>query len=678
MDLSDSEINRKRVADQRTLRRKMDLQAAKEAADEMTIAAGRGQRKAMEKAKKNAIWREEKRGTKRKPSRSPSPVVKRKRTAASIKQTDSEISTATQRLPRPNTVKKGTSSSTKTHRTKIVVPSSDISADESPVDLSSDEQSFSDEEQSEDGDHGDELSCDDDNEAFSESGLKRQMLEEIPSIGGGVENIFDEDDDVEFVPRRKLSSSPMEYPDSVSSSPSPDIKAHSARASNKSTSKGGSQTTSKKNEQVSDHNDDLGDSDSSLPKSILPEHLITGKRKNVDKNKATNKKVKKRDLAMLSERSSSVKSQAIGRSSISKTQHRHKLMVAKVAAAPSDDEPSDENPSSSLAPPSEDETEWPRVARLDLRGNGKLLNQNRYIIALVHLAIDIVLKTIHLENPWPEREKWAAYRLEILLKAARKLLKKEREYSKIILRVQLDPTFCNKVGKWFMDRISHCRNGVIAAARREICAYRLGKGDECIERVRLLMLDDAYCHPGGFATMGPEKRIEYISESTPSKNLKFMNPVIIDTVIEAFFSKSTSSGWKYRDLYETSLPDRPEHQRPEIPMSLLALAAAAVRTAIWEMRDGVIPLTAKQVKQSGSTDARVQDQFTGDAVFGVYQGHISHLKALQVKGKVSYHKLMAEIYERVKARDTGGGSGLPDGKFTSAPLAGVDTSFLEN
>ncbi|KAF9051912.1 hypothetical protein BJ165DRAFT_1524810 [Panaeolus papilionaceus] len=660
----------------------MDLQAAKEAADEMTIAAG--QRKAMEKAKKNAIWREDKRGSKRKPSRSPSPVVKKKRTAGKHTETPS----ATQRRPHPKSVKKGTLSSTKTHKKKIVVPTSDISsAEESGDDLSSDDESFSDEEQSEDGDPGDEVSCDDENEAFSDSGLKRQMLEEIPSIGGGVENIFDDDDDVEFVPRRKWSSSPMEYPDSKSSSPSPGVKAHSARAtSNNSKSKGGLQTTSSaeeklkhmKNELVSDDDDDLGESDSSLPKTILPEHLITGKRKNLNKQKNTSNKIKKRDLAMLSERSSSVKSQANERSSISKTQHRHKVMVAKVAAAPSDDDPSDDDPSSSLAPPAEDETEWPRVARLDLRGNGKLLNQNRYIISLVHLAIDMVLKTIHLENPWPEREKWAAYRLEILLKAARKLLKKEQEYSQIILRIQLDPTFCNKVGKWFMDRISHCRNGVIAAARHEICAYRLGKGDECIERVRLLMLDDAYCHPGGFATMGPEKRMEFISESTPTKNLKFLNPVIIDTVIEAFFSKSTSSGWKYRDLYVTSLPDRPEHQRPEIPMSLLALAAAAVRTAIWEMRDGVIPLTAKQVKQSGSTDARVQDQFTGDAVFGVYQGHISHLKALQEKGKVSYHKLMAEIYERVKARDTSGGSGLPDGKFTSAPLAGVDTSWLEN
>lgn len=73
-----------------------------------------------------------------------------------------------------------------------------------------------------------------------------------------------------------------------------------------------------------------------------------------------------------------------------------------------------------------------------------------------------------------------------------------------------------------------------------------------------------------------------------------------------------------------------------------------VRAAVWEMRDGVVPIPQKQAKKSGSTDEPVQDQFTGDAVFGVYKGHLNHLQALKEKGKVSYHKLMAGIFKQAK------------------------------
>lgn len=176
------------------------------------------------------------------------------------------------------------------------------------------------------------------------------------------------------------------------------------------------------------------------------------------------------DLHCQRQRTLSVKSRAVERSSSSKTRQRHKLMVSSIPGALSDDDDDDDDEDDGKdtddlelsdnnlqSPPPDDEKQWPQVARLVLGKNQGLLKQNQQITSLVHLAINIVIKTIHLENPWPERENRAAYRVEILLKAAKKLVKKDKQYKDIILRIQLDPTFCNKVGKW----VSHILFGFV-------------------------------------------------------------------------------------------------------------------------------------------------------------------------------------------------------------------------
>ncbi|KAF9037046.1 hypothetical protein BJ165DRAFT_1532448 [Panaeolus papilionaceus] len=626
-----------------------------------------------------SVWRSDRPSRRRQtPSRSPSPAPKKKRKdAASQKKNYSSAS------QKGSSQRVGSShkSFQATRRKKATFPDgSDADVmDEDALGESSEEEVSDEDYHQGEAEPSDEA---DEDEDFTDGELQRQRDEEMPAFGSGdVEDIFNDDENVEFVKRpQHRPSSPMEYPSSASERESREPKRPNPPAKSSRKEKGRSSKKAITKSYI-DTSGVSGDSDSSLPLRILPDRLM--KPKKTKNRKRSDVLIKKRDAALISEkaskRTSSVTSTTSQTSKVSKKQRRHEALSKTITISDDDDDDGDHNLSDASISelPVDEESEWPRVARLRLGKGMGMLKQNRHILALVHLAIDIVTKRIHLEHPWPEHKQYAAYRLEVLLKATKKLAKKDDSYTTILTRAKLDAKFTHRVGKWFTDRISNMRNHVMACARREICAYRLGKGEDCIKRVRLLMQDDAYCHPGGFVTMGPEKRLEYISESTPAKNMKFLNPAIVDTLIEAFFLNSTSSGWKYHDTYVMSLPDRPEYPEPEIPMCMLALAATAVRAAIWEMREGKVPIPQKQAKKTASEDEVVQDQFTAESAVGVYQGHIDHLEELKKKGKVTYHKLMAGIFKQAKAR-VKGGSSVPEGKYTSAPLAGVDTSFLEN
>ncbi|KAF9038730.1 hypothetical protein BJ165DRAFT_1531793 [Panaeolus papilionaceus] len=450
---------------------------------------------------------------------------------------------------------------------------------------------------------------DDEDQDFSDSKLQCQRDEEMPAFGSGdVEDIFNDDKNVEFIKRpHHRPSSPMEYPSSVSEQESREPKRANPAAFPSRKEKG---TSSKKanSKPYIDMDGVSGNLDSSLPLRILPDRLM--KPKKTKNRKRSEVHIKKRDAALISECTSSVTLTSTWTSKVSKKQRQHEALSKTINISNLDDDnEGDHNltDTSISELPVDEESEWPRVARLRLGKGMGMLKQNWHILALVHLAIDIVTKRIHLEHPWPEHKQYAAYRLEVLLEATKKLAKKDNSYTTILTWAKLDTKFTHRVGKWFTDCISNMRNHVMACARHEICAYRLGKGEDCIEHVRLLMQDDMYCHPGGFVTMGPEKRLEYISESTPAKSMKFLNSAIVDTLIEAFFVNSTSLGWKYHDMYVMSLPDRPEYPDPEIPMCMLALAATAVQAAIWEMCEGKVPIPQKQAKKTASEDEVVQD-----------------------------------------------------------------------
>ena len=82
-----------------------------------------------------------------------------------------------------------------------------------------------------------------------------------------------------------------------------------------------------------------------------------------------------------------------------------------------------------------------------LRGSG-LMQQNAMIRTLCRDAIKIVETTIVTEHAWPELNRSAEYRLEVLLKACGRLILKDRSYQSIRRRIKQDEGFTKVVGKW--------------------------------------------------------------------------------------------------------------------------------------------------------------------------------------------------------------------------------------
>jgi uncharacterized protein DUF6532 len=54
----------------------------------------------------------------------------------------------------------------------------------------------------------------------------------------------------------------------------------------------------------------------------------------------------------------------------------------------------------------------------------------------------------------------------------------------------------------------------------------------------------------------------------------YLNPGLIELIKNSFFNSPTAFGYKYRDCYVSSHPDRNE---PELTISIVALGATAVQ-----------------------------------------------------------------------------------------------------
>jgi hypothetical protein len=66
-----------------------------------------------------------------------------------------------------------------------------------------------------------------------------------------------------------------------------------------------------------------------------------------------------------------------------------------------------------------------------------------------------------------------------------------------------------------------------------------------------------------------------LTKSSANEVLIYLNPGLIDLIKMAFFNGPTAFGFKFREYYTSSHPDRKE---PELTMSIVALGATAVRS----------------------------------------------------------------------------------------------------
>lgn len=90
-------------------------------------------------------------------------------------------------------------------------------------------------------------------------------------------------------------------------------------------------------------------------------------------------------------------------------------------------------------------TKWPAHARLHGKG---LTQQNTLIRALCRDAIKIVETAIVTTHAWPELNRLAEYRREVLLRACRGLMAKNKDFLSIRQRLKSDDVFTKAVGKW--------------------------------------------------------------------------------------------------------------------------------------------------------------------------------------------------------------------------------------
>ncbi|KAE9388213.1 hypothetical protein BT96DRAFT_981135 [Gymnopus androsaceus JB14] len=118
----------------------------------------------------------------------------------------------------------------------------------------------------------------------------------------------------------------------------------------------------------------------------------------------------------------------------------------------------------------------------------------------------------------------------------------------------------------------------------------------------------------------------------------------IIATLRTMFSGTASPGQVLLPLFSSSLDDE-RYSEPELPMSMLVLAAAAVHFCLREWSSG-----------SHSTV-----DFKGDKARPEYKKHVDYLLKIQADNAVSYHVMMVELLNRATEPVDGDESdGLPD------------------
>jgi Domain of unknown function (DUF6532) len=145
-----------------------------------------------------------------------------------------------------------------------------------------------------------------------------------------------------------------------------------------------------------------------------------------------------------------------------------------------------------------------------------------------------------------------------------------------------------------MDRISILRGPTKTVAEKEIAIYKLGKGDKCIERVNALFDKNYFIFPGvwGIHPRTGKAVCDEMSTCFYSHplicwlkcwNLKasepFLNPGLVETLKTAFFLRPKSIGYDILNKCGLSV-DKDDRNEPELPVAIVALAAAGVRVIL--------------------------------------------------------------------------------------------------
>ncbi|KAF9471793.1 hypothetical protein BDN70DRAFT_819557, partial [Pholiota conissans] len=262
--------------------------------------------------------------------------------------------------------------------------------------------------------------------------------------------------------------------------------------------------------------------------------------------------------------------------------------------------------------------------------DGGLGAQNSLVHATCRRAIRIMERTLVVEQAWPEVHRKAEYCVDVVKQAAQDLVDAggQARFKDIALRVEEDTAYVDDISKLIMDRPANNRGLARKEAQTYVSEFRLGSGEACKRRVKILLDSREYIYPGHWEVdaQGNEKWM------IDKKQSPYLNLAIVNTLQAAYFSSPKAVGSRHLDDYKSSIAERKES---EITPSLVALASTAVHATIESWGSGVYK------------KARKDDQFSSERYKHVYEHHMALLAGLKEKKKHAYHDIMSQIHATV-------------------------------
>ncbi|KAJ3552239.1 hypothetical protein NP233_g12928 [Leucocoprinus birnbaumii] len=264
----------------------------------------------------------------------------------------------------------------------------------------------------------------------------------------------------------------------------------------------------------------------------------------------------------------------------------------------------------------------------------KMKVQHHLIRRVCHTAIEAAELTMATVDAWPECGQREDYRQQVLIEACRDLVKDEPKIRDIRVEIEnSESKFCMFLGNWVVDRLSHHRSAMYSAGLHHIAGFRLGEDESCVHRVEQLRVADMYIYPGEW---GPDERNPNKEKWIHEANKIYQNKAIQKIIRRAFFRTPGAFGQKYKHHFKSSHPVK---EQPEVPMSIIALAATGLYAGLvsWETGDFIT------------------EKFEGERFKSTYDRHIEYLQSIQADNVNAYHKIASDLYNFVTQNLSGTG-----------------------
>ncbi|KAJ3563423.1 hypothetical protein NP233_g8953 [Leucocoprinus birnbaumii] len=264
----------------------------------------------------------------------------------------------------------------------------------------------------------------------------------------------------------------------------------------------------------------------------------------------------------------------------------------------------------------------------------KMKVQHHLIRHVCHTAIEAAELTLATMDAWPECGQREDFRQKALIQACQALVKDEPRIKDIGMEIEnSESKFGMFLGNWVVDRLSHHRSAIYSASLHHIAGFRLGEDEPCVHRVEQLRVADMYIYPGEWAA---DERNSNKEKWVHEANKIYQNKAIKKIIRRALFRTPGAFGQKHKDHFKSSHPVK---ENPELPMSIIALAATGLYTALvaWETGDFVT------------------EKFEGERFRGTYDCHIEYLESIQTDNIHAYHKIASDLYNFVTQNLSGTG-----------------------